>query len=260
MLVVGGGSWVYVGDFICIFDMKIKDKLFIFAKRFLFFVMPNWTWLRVFIGFSQMRGWHTEYIKNTSFSHSAVFSNRQKLYDYINREYLNCEAISFFEFGVRHGGTMRLWLNSNDHLDSCFYGFDSFSGLPSDLEGVFGSKEGLFSTNSEMPRISDSRVSLIKGLFQDTLDPFLADYKLSDNQPSQLVIHIDSDLYSSALYVLTRCHDVIVPGTIIIFDEFNSILHEFRALSDYVSSYGRTYRVIGVTDTFYEQVAIQMVT
>ena len=75
------------------------------------------------------------------------------------------------------------------------------------------------------------------------------------------MIHNDSDLYPSTLYVLSRCNDLIQPGTIIIFDEFSSVLHELRALEDYCSAYRRDYTVIGATKSpadYYAQVAIRM--
>jgi O-methyltransferase len=115
-----------------------------------------------------------------------------------------------------------------------------------------------FDVGGNIPKINDDRVSYKKGLFQETLPEFLEDY----NNNLQLVIHNDSDLYSSTLYVLTVAHKIIVPGTIIIFDEFSSILNEFRALEDYTSSYLREYEVIAATVSstgYYSQVAIKIV-
>ena len=71
------------------------------------------------------------------------------------------------------------------------------------------------------------------------------------------MIHNDSDLYSATLYVLTRANDIILPGTIIIFDEFYSVMHEFRALEDYCSSYMRSYDVLAATRD-HIQVAIRI--
>ncbi len=61
--------------------------------------------------------------------------------------------------------------------------------------------------------------------------------------------------------MLTAANNIIVPGTIIIFDEFYSILHEFRALEDYCSSYLRKYELIAATiapNRYYAQIAIRM--
>jgi O-methyltransferase len=73
----------------------------------------------------------------------------------------------------------------------------------------------------------------------------------------QLIIHNDSDLYSATLYVLTCANSIIVPGTVIIFDEFYSVMHEFRALEDYCASYMRSYEVIAATRN-HVQIAIRV--
>jgi len=73
---------------------------------------------------------------------------------------------------------------------------------------------------------------------------------------------MDADLYSSTLYVLTKLDEVIVPGTIILFNEFSSVLSEFRALDDYSSSYLKKYRLLGATNApndFYAHIAIEVI-
>jgi hypothetical protein len=71
------------------------------------------------------------------------------------------------------------------------------------------------------------------------------------------VLNNDSDLYSSTLYVLTRAHDRLKPGTIVIFDEFSSVLNEFMALKHYCSAYRRDYEVLGATSSYFAQVAVR---
>ena len=143
----------------------------------------------------------------------------------------------------------------NTHRQSRFYGFDTFTGLPEDWEHFIGKTvKNTYDVGGKIPSINDTRVSFIKGLFQDTLDDFLRVY----NPQSQLIIHNDSDLYSATLYTLTRCNDVIKAGTIIIFDEFSTVLNEFRALQNYCSSYIRKYEIIGAAGTYYEHVAIRV--
>jgi hypothetical protein len=68
---------------------------------------------------------------------------------------------------------------------------------------------------------------------------------------SSRFLNIDRDLYSSALYCLTKLDAVVASGTIIVFDEFGSVLHEFRAVHDYLASYRRKFRVICSRDNFY---------
>ena len=89
--------------------------------------------------------------------------------------------------------------------------------------------------------------------FQNSLPLFLESYQ--PNNP--LVIHSDSDLYSSTLYSLTAMNALMVPGTVIIFDEFYDPVHEYRALQDYASAYMRKYEIIAATRN-YVQAAVRL--
>ncbi len=73
---------------------------------------------------------------------------------------------------------------------------------------------------------------------------------------SPILVHNDSDLYSSTLFCLTTLNRFIVSGTIIIFDEFYDALHEYRALCDYCEAFQRSYKIVAATRQF-NQVAIQ---
>ena len=162
------------------------------------------------------------------------------------------------EFGVFNGDSIKYWSRINTGEASRFYGFDTFTGLP-DIWELFSSRldKGAFNMQGKYPHTADKRISFVRGLFQDTLSRFLKEHPVS----SPLVINIDSDLYSSASYVLSRCNDVLVPGTIVIFDEFSVVLEEFRALKDYCSAYIREYEVLGATkswEEYYSQVAIRI--
>ena len=52
-----------------------------------------------------------------------------------------------------------------------------------------------------------------------------------------MVLNIDSDLYSSALYALTSMHVLLRSGDYVYFDEFFDSLNEFSAFNDYIRSY-----------------------
>jgi len=57
-------------------------------------------------------------------------------------------------------------------------------------------------------------------------------------KPSRsMVLNIDSDLYSSALYALTSMHVLLRSGDYVYFDEFFDSLNEFSAFNDYIRSY-----------------------
>jgi hypothetical protein len=152
--------------------------------------------------------------------------------------------IDYLEFGVSSGTSIRRWADINTDEWSRFVGFDSFEGLPED----WGKKspKGAYSVNGRIPVTTDPRISFVKGWFQDSLPDFLASFSIR----SQLIVHIDADLYSSAAYALAKLDPLLKPGTIVIFDEYSSVLHEFRAWLDHQKAFLRSSRCIAVT-TFY---------
>ena len=108
-----------------------------------------------------------------------------------------------------------------------------------------------------MPTFDDPRVALEIGLFQDTLGDFVARQPLD----RRTVIHLDADLYSSTLYVLTTLAPKLRPGDVILFDELGSaygVTHEFRALEDFAASYRFRYRLLAGTRR-YLQAAIEVI-
>lgn len=179
------------------------------------------------------------------------FDNRDELYQYVNQAVLKGEAIDYMEFGVWQGASLKRWCELNPNPKSRFYGFDSFEGLPEYWNRK--TVKGAFDLQGVMPEIGDKRAQLVKGWFQESLPPFLANFR----PQSRLVIHIDSDLYSSALFVLTSLHSLAKPGTILIFDQFQDSEHEFSAFVDYTTSYYREWNALGTTKR-YLQVAIEM--
>jgi hypothetical protein len=154
--------------------------------------------------------------------------------------------ITYLEFGVFKGETFRKWLTLSAHEDSRFYGFDSFEGLPEDWEP--DQPKGTFSTGGAAPQLTDPRGQFVVGLFQETLYPFLEGRAFA----GQMVVHIDCDLYSSTLFVLANLDRHLTPGTLIVFDDFSSLQHEFAAWLDYRRSFGRTWRPIGLTENGWQ--------
>jgi hypothetical protein len=182
---------------------------------------------------------------------------RWHLFEFVNRTVLANGAIDFFEFGVWQGASLTKWTELNRHGDSRFYGFDSFEGLPEAWEHLtFSDDKGKFDLSGKPPLIRDLRVQLVKGWFQDTLPPFLKTY----SSGNRLVLHLDADLYSSTLFVLTQFTSYIRPGTILLFDDFSSTSTQvFRAFTDYLSAYPRKYRLLGHSGSCFDQMAFEIV-
>ena len=176
--------------------------------------------------------------------HAAVprSKDRDSLYRLVSAEYIKDDAIDYLEFGVYKGSSLKKWIELNHNPNSRFFGFDSFEGLPETWTPKL--TRGAFDVGGILPQLTDDRVRLIKGWFQDTLPQFLQTF----SPRSRLVIHNDSDLYSSTLYVLTMLNYLFKTKTIVIFDEFPSALHEFRAWNDYLSAYNRKATPIAITD------------
>ena len=90
-----------------------------------------------------------------------------------------------------------------------FYGFDSWEGLPEPWGPV---DVGAFKVDP--PTDLPPNVELVKGLFQDSLKPWL----LENNQPIAFC-HFDADLYSSTKYVLDTLIDWFAQNAILMFDQ-----------------------------------------
>jgi O-methyltransferase len=172
------------------------------------------------------------------------FKDRFGVYDYVGQQ-IGSQPIDFLEFGVFRGESFKYWLGLNQNPESRFTGFDTFTGLPEQWENF---DAGAFDTDGATPETGDKRARFDKGMFQDTLYDFLDNF----SPRRQLVIHIDCDLFSSTLFVLAALDRFIVPGTIIMFDEFASIMHEFRAWNEYLPSFQRSATAIARTDRFLQ--------
>jgi hypothetical protein len=231
----------------------MKRKFATWVKKILSQLFPDSHHLRYLASLPLLEKWRK--------SHSEtypVFERRYGLYQHLIEKIIGDVPIEYLEFGVYKGATIAYWVEKQTNPQSRFFGFDTFTGLPEKWEFLSNSMEqGHFSTGGVVPDIKDTRVSFVPGLFQDTLPKFLKENPITN----RLVVHLDADIYSATLYTLTRMHELLKPGTIIVFDEFSSVLHEFRALEDYCSSYRVKYKVLGATRSdreYYVRLAIEI--
>lgn len=156
----------------------------------------------------------------------------------------------YMEFGVYSGDTV-------NHIatkvkDKTVYGFDSFEGLPETWRSGF--EKGVFDVQSKLPKVNEN-VTLVKGWFNESLPTFLEEHK-----EQCAFIHIDCDLYSSTMTVFEALKERILPGTVIVFDEYFNYPGwqegEYKALQDFSEKYGIEFEYIGYT--WLEQVAIKI--
>lgn len=173
------------------------------------------------------------------------YGKRMALYEYLCINHASSGPIDYLEFGVFEGDSIRFWSQHQQHADSRFHGFDTFEGLP---EGWTVFKAGDMTTHGQIPQVDDQRIHFHKGLFQDTLPPML-----SQLRPGvQKVIMLDADLYTSTLYALATLNPYLNAGDLILFDEFNVPLHEFRAFTDFTQSFYRKLRPVAAVNNFYQ--------
>jgi hypothetical protein len=184
----------------------------------------------------------------------VVFLKREAMYQYLNEVILENAPIDYLEFGVFQGASLRHWSSINKNPSSRFFGFDSFKGFTEIWEGLWQvSSKDSFNTKSLIPQFDDSRVTLIQGYFQSTLQKFLESY----TRQKTLVVHIDADIYSATLFVLASLARIFHVRTILIFDEFSLVCHEFRAFRDFTRSFCLNYKVLAFTKG-YTQVTIEI--
>lgn len=143
------------------------------------------------------------------------------------------KPVTYLEFGVYKGHTMSQWSGLLRHPQSRLIGFDSFEGLPED----WGSHcpKGTFSARGVVPNISDPRITLVKGWFEETVPMF----EFPNTQP--LVVLLDADLYSSTRLVLKALQRYISVGTTLIFGELNDRDHERRAFEEFLAETGMKF-------------------
>src|SRR5215204_1527171 len=150
------------------------------------------------------------------------------------------------EFGVYRGETLRKIVKAR--AEKQVYGFDSFQGLPEfwlpdHQVGRFGPDDP--AGVQGVPEVPGAE--FVVGWFDETLPGFL------ETHPGPVAfLHVDCDLYSSARTVLDHVGTRLVPGSIVVFDEYFNYPgwqdHEFRAWQEYVERSGVEYSYLAYNE------------
>jgi hypothetical protein len=154
----------------------------------------------------------------------------------------------WLEFGTGAGLSLN---HLHPHVPETIYSFDWFNGLPENWIESNGKTHpaGTFWVQDKkalLKRLDRTlpKAVIIDGLFADTLPIFL-----DAHTENVAFVHVDCDLYSSTKTVLNCLGDRIVPGTVLLFDEFwgyeNYAEHEYLAFAEF----------IGGTDLYFEFIA-----
>jgi predicted O-methyltransferase YrrM len=163
------------------------------------------------------------------------------------------------EFGVGAGASLKLLAAERGTVT----GFDTFTGLPEDWRtgypaGTFGAESQAALEDLGM----DERITLIQGLFEDTLPRWCAEmWTAGEPDPGFSVglLHVDSDLYGSAATVLHNIEPHLIDGAVVVFDEYWNYpgwqSGEFKALAEWKTRFSWKYLAY---NEFGEQVAIRL--
>lgn len=175
----------------------------------------------------------------------------------------------WLEFGTWTGGTLDLLSSFTENV---VYGFDTFSGLDVEWEGLLINRAGINVTDVSMkcfdiggsPPLSikplnyhtrnyesfepkrsfRENVEFVVGLFEESLPPFLEKCGRDIT-----FMHIDCDLYESTKCVLECCYPFIKKGCVIVFDELINFdgyeKYELRALHEFISKHNVDFEWIG---------------
>lgn len=154
----------------------------------------------------------------------------------------------FAEFGVNEGGTISYIAKQKP--GRTIHGFDSFEGLPEDWSGN-AMYAGYFNRKGRLPKVP-ANVTLHPGWFDATAPKFAA-----ENAAPMAFLHVDCDLYSSTVTIFDALADRIVPGTVIMFDEYfnypNWKAHEHKAFVEFQQKSGKTFKYVGYS---IQQIAV----
>ncbi len=168
------------------------------------------------------------------------YQTREEIWEDVNSR-TDEEPVTFLEFGVFKGYSINYFSKMNSNINSKFYGFDSFTGLPHDWSASLntsGLLAGAFDTGGRTPTTKDIRIKFFKGWLQNTLPEFLKNQKLSGH----LIIHFDLDLYGGTIFALSEV-DKLKRPYYAIFDEF--AWDEVRALYNYQQMSGAKVEFLG---------------
>lgn len=146
------------------------------------------------------------------------------------------------EFGVYRGTS--LTTIAQRFPDVTVHGFDSFVGLPEAWTGT-GKSVGSFDVGGSPPELPVDNVEFHVGWFDQTVPKFAAE----TSEPFRFA-HLDADLYSSTKIVFDHLGDRLIPGTVIVFDEYFGYhgwqQHEHKAFEEFLAASGLTFEAIAI--------------
>ncbi len=186
-------------------------------------------------------------IHNSGFNHSMIgrarIDNLHRCMEIVRRDSVSGDLM---ECGVWRGGAcifMQGYLRAYDMADRRVFVADSFEGLP-----LPGPKDSLdlsrrvfpelavsradVERNFELYNLLDDNVVFLEGWFDQTL-PTAPVERLA-------LLRLDGDLYDSTMDSLVHMYGNVVPGGIVIVDDYNNLPECRAAVQDFFAGRGES--------------------
>jgi hypothetical protein len=156
----------------------------------------------------------------------------------------------FLEFGVATGRSMDMFYDlyqRHDIKNVDFYGFDGWVGLPKETQDNNNPSywsEGVFNERI-VPCIATKfnsldNIHIVDGMFENTLNEELLK---KFNNKKVGVVHIDSDIYSSAVTALDFLlrNNLLQKGSIIMYDDWGGYYEKLGEGHDFECGEGKAH-------------------
>jgi len=101
-----------------------------------------------------------------------------------------------------------------------FVGIDSFEGIPENNESEFYFSKGDFTASEILVEKNCLDAGMPRNQFQ-LIKSFYSDIPSETLINKAALIHIDVDIYQSAIEALSLCKNIIQQGTVVLFDDYN---------------------------------------
>jgi hypothetical protein len=238
----------------------MKLRLIKFFKDFLLYtgilrLLSPLNNLFLFIrNFNKLRQWISRnnpdsLLINDFYYFKRDYQKRLTLYKTVSSHYgLEEKEMLYLEFGVASGESFFWWAKNNTNPASRFFGFDTFEGLPEDWGGY---RKGDMAHGIGELSTKDPRARFVKGVFQDTLCGFIREHD-SELRSAPKLIHLDADLFSSTIFVLSQLYPYLKKGDLVLFDEFNVANHEFFAYKIFTEAFYVKLKLVAAQNNFYQ--------
>ncbi|HEY1464543.1 MAG TPA: TylF/MycF/NovP-related O-methyltransferase [Terriglobales bacterium] len=152
------------------------------------------------------------------------------------------------ELGVYKGASLIRLATFRNALENDFsrkiIGFDAFGKFPQEnletendlrfirgFEGAGGNGLSVEELSGILRRKAFQNVALVKGNVFQTIPKYLADHP----ETRIAFLHLDMDVQEPTIFALNELYDRVVPGGIIVFDDYNSVAGETLAVDQFVA-------------------------